>query len=139
MNGQYDLAEAQFKRTAEIDPNFAVLNLRMAQFHSFRGNLELAKVEFEKVPQLVGTVTWQPGRDGFYRALLAAAPTVLKGEEESIAAIALGEKDLAIHSLEQLAIDIPPDAAIYVRRPEFEPIRTDPRFRALLRRMNLEP
>jgi serine/threonine protein kinase/Tfp pilus assembly protein PilF len=141
INGQYDLAEAQFKRTAEIDPNFAVLNLRMAQFHSFRGNLELAKVEFEKVPQLVGTPKWQPGRDGFYRALLAAgaAPTVLKGEEESIAAIAVGEKDLAIRALEQLAIEIPPDAAIYLRRPEFEPLRTDPRFQALLRRMNLTP
>jgi serine/threonine protein kinase/Tfp pilus assembly protein PilF len=139
INGQYDLAEAQFKHTAEIDPNFAVLNLRTAQFYSFRGNLEQAKVEFEKVPQLVGAVTWQPGRDGFYNALLTAAPTVIKGEEESIAAIALGDKDVAIHSLEQLAIDVPPDAAIYMRRPEFESLRGDPRFLALLHRMNLEP
>jgi eukaryotic-like serine/threonine-protein kinase len=139
INGQYDLAEAQFKRAAEIDPNFAVLNMRAAQFHSFRGNFEQARAEFDRVPQSVGTLKWQPGRDGFYRALLAASETVLKGEQESIAAAALGDKDRAIRSLEQLAIDIPPDAAIYMRRPEFDSLRSDPRFQALLRRMNLEP
>jgi hypothetical protein len=64
---------------------------------------------------------------------------VLKGEQESIAAAALGDKDRAIRSIEQLAIDIPPDAAIYMRRPEFESLRSDPRFQALLRRMNFEP
>ena len=30
INRQYDLAAAQFKHAQEIDPNFAVLNMRLA-------------------------------------------------------------------------------------------------------------
>ena len=140
IDGQYDLAAVQFKHTQELDPTFPVMNLRVAQFLSLRNNLEQAKTEFDKIPQLVGKVTWEPGRDGFYKALLAAAPQIAGvSAEDSIAAAALGNKEKAIESLERMASDSPNDATIYVRRPEFDGLRTEPRFLALLRHMNLEP
>jgi len=138
INRQYDLAEAQFKHTLALDPNFPVLNLRLAQFHSFQGNFEQAKSEFEKAPGFIEKVEWQPGRDGFYKALLAVSNGA-DDAEESLAAIAIGDKDRAIQSLERMAIAAPQDAGNYVRRPEFEPLQSEPRFRALLARMNLQP
>ena len=135
---QYDLAEAQFKHTLALDPNFPVLNLRLAQFHSFQGNFEQAKSEFEKAPGFIEKVEWQPGRDGFYKALLAVSNGA-DDAEESLAAIAIGDKDRAIQSLERMAIAAPQDAGNYVRRPEFEPLQSEPRFHALLARMNLQP
>ncbi len=142
INRQYDLAEAQFKHAQTVDPNFPVLNFRMAQFHSFQGNFEQAKTEFDKSAPFVSNVVWQPGRDGFYRALvgaIGAASAAIVDEEESIVAAALGDKERAIQSLERLTVDIPQDAAIYVRRPEFESLHSEPRFQALLRRLNLQP
>jgi eukaryotic-like serine/threonine-protein kinase len=142
INRQYDLAEAQFKHAQTVDPSFAVLNFRMAQLHSFQGNFEQAKTEFDRAAPFVSNVVWQPGRDGFYRALLALGDSdasVVINEEESVAAVALGDKERAIESLERLAVDIPQDGAIYVRRPEFDSLHSEPRFQALLRRMNLQP
>jgi serine/threonine protein kinase/Tfp pilus assembly protein PilF len=141
INRQYDLAEAQFKHAQTVDPNFPVLYFRLAQFHSLQGNFEQAKTEFDKAAPFISNVVWQPGREGFYRALLGSihASTTVVDEEESVAAMALGDKERTLQSLERLSVDIPQDAVIYVRRPEFEPLHSEPRFQALLRRMNLEP
>jgi len=96
-------------------------------------------VEFEKASPFVGKVVWQPGRDGFYRSLLEAAKTVEGSPEESVAAAVLGDNKRALDSLEYMAAIDPQDTAVYLRRPEFDSLLTEPRFLALLRRMNLQP
>jgi serine/threonine-protein kinase len=135
---QYDLAAAQFKQAQQLDPNFAVLNLRMAQFLCLRGDFEGAKAAFEKA-EFFGEVSWQPGRDGFYRTLLAANSGVEGTAEKPFAAAALGDKQNAILGLERIADIDPGDVAVFVRRPEFDSLHGEPEFQALLRRMNLQP
>jgi len=136
MNHQYDLAEAQFKHALGVDPDFAVLNLRIGQFDMIQGNFEQAKAELDK-SAILGKIEWQAGREGFYKSLLA----VPSNEEvvESIAAAALGDAARAIRSLGHLADIDPQDAAVYIRRPEFDSLHADPGYIALLHRMNLQP
>jgi Flp pilus assembly protein TadD len=139
LNHQYDAAEAQFKQAAGLDPSFQVLNMRMAQFHALQENFEQAKAEFDKASSYVGKVVWKPGRDGFYQSLLEAGKQVQLPPEDCIAAAALGDNKRAMDSLEYMAAIDPPDAAVYVRRPEFDALHAEPRFLALLKRMNLQP
>jgi len=140
INRQNDLAEAQFKRAQEFDPNNPVLNIRMAEFHAMQEKFDQARIEFDKAPLLAGKATWQPGRDGFYRALLAASTQV--GEVsplEGIAAAALGDKQRAIDTLERMAALGALETPAFMRRPQFDLLHTEPRFQALLKKMNLQP
>ena len=138
INRQYDLAEAQYKHAQEIDPEFAVLNMRFAQFHAFRGDLESAKAEFDK-SDMVGKVAWQPGREGFYRALGEASAKTAGDLQGGFAAAALGDKEKTIRWFEQLAEDDGSGVSVYVREPQFDFLHGDPGYQALLKRMNLQP
>jgi eukaryotic-like serine/threonine-protein kinase len=135
---KYDLADAQFRHAQQIDANFAPLNLRMAEFLAFKGNFEEAKAAFDK-SGLVGKIQWQPGREGFYRALLSSTYAVSPEAQESFAAAALGDNQRAIQALQVVEKVSPTDVLIYVRRPEFESLRDEPGFQALLKRINLQP
>jgi serine/threonine protein kinase/Tfp pilus assembly protein PilF len=138
VNRQYDLAEAQFKHAEEIDPNFAVLNMRFAQFHAFRGDYESAKVEFDK-SGMVGKVAWQPGREGFFRALGEASAKTAGDQQGGFASAGLGDKEKTIRWFEQLADDDASGVPVFVREPQFDFLHGDARYQALLKRMNLQP
>ena len=119
-------------------PTSPLLNLRMGEFLAFRGEFEEAKAAFDK-SGLVGKIQWQPGREGFYRALLSSTYPVAPDAQESFAAVALGDKERAMQALEVVEKASPDDIFIYVRRPEFGSLHGEPRFQALLRRINLQP
>ena len=51
----------------------------------------------------------------------------------------LGEKDQAFEWLEKAYEERDGDLLFINNRPDFDPLRDDPRFHDLLRRMNLEP
>lgn len=138
IDRRYDEAAVQFKHAQEIDPNFAVLNMRLAQFHAFRGDFDSAKVEFDKSDTL-GKVAWQPGRDGFYRALGEASAKTPGDPQGGFAAAGLGNKERALKWFERIAADDPSGIGVYFRYPEFDFLHGDPRFQALMKKMNLQP
>jgi serine/threonine protein kinase/Tfp pilus assembly protein PilF len=138
INRQYDLAETQFKHAQEIDPNFAVMNMRFAQFHAFRGDFESAKVEFDKSATM-GKVAWQPGREGFYRALGEASAKTAGDPQGGFASAGLGDKEKTMRWFEQLVTDDGSAVPVYAREPQFDFLHGDPGYQALLKRMNLQP
>ena len=96
-------------------------------------------MEFDK-SHLLGTIPWQPGHEGFYRSLLSAYSTGSTGDNQrALASVARGDKEMAVRWLEAMAVDDPSEVALYVRCPEFDSLHAEPRFQALLRRMNLRP
>jgi serine/threonine protein kinase/Tfp pilus assembly protein PilF len=137
-NRQYDLAAVQFKHAQEVEPNFAVLNMRLAQFHAFRGDLESAKAEYDK-SATIGKVAWQPGREGFYRALGEASAKTAGDPQGGFASAGLGDKEKTMRWFEQLVEDDRSGVPVYVREPQFDFLHGDPGFQALLKRMNLQP
>jgi len=151
--GRYDEAIEQFRKTLELNPNFApahqFLSLPLAQ----KSMYEEAIVELEKAVSLSGgsafPLSWLgyfygvAGRKGEAESVLDQLQERSKQSYVSAASIALiyvglGRKDEAFDWLErsyQAQVPLLP----LKRNHMWDPIRDDPRFHDLLRRINLEP
>jgi len=147
-----DQAIDQFQRTLELDSNFAIAHLYLGRAYVQKGNLEQAIVEAQ-------TATRLSGSHPFYMAWLGYAYAragnrnealrilhqlkVISGKKyvasHDVAAIyvGLGEKSKAIawlnkgydeHSYTVLQLGV---------EPEFDSLRSDPRFQDLVQRVGL--
>jgi TolB-like protein/Flp pilus assembly protein TadD len=150
--GQYDLAIEQLNKTLEIDPNFAHAHFHLGMTYLRKEAFADAIAEFQKAVTLSPNVTDYKGGLGYAYARAgkrAEARNVLKELKERskqsyvpwfyIAGIYAGldEKDQAIAYLEKAYAQREQGLAVMKREPLFDPLRSDPRFQDLLRRMNL--
>jgi len=149
---QYDQAIEQYQKTLELDPNFIFAHLYIGLSYAQKSMHKEAIAELEKA------VAISPGNtlliSGLGYAYAAAgrrleAQKVLDqltdlSKQKYVSAVfraniyvGLGEKDKAFEWLEKAY----EDHSIYLVKvdPTFDPLRSDPRFADLLRRMNLKP
>jgi serine/threonine protein kinase len=156
INGQNDQAIEQLKKTVEMDPNFTRTHLFLAETYQRAGRFEEAADEFGKTFVLIGgppedasrftaalkSAYKNSGPKGYWRTLAefltnprapATAPplTVLAGFWTQA-----GETDKAFALLEK-AYQQHDDAMTTVKNPIFDPIKSDPRYKDLLRRVGL--
>jgi eukaryotic-like serine/threonine-protein kinase len=145
---QYDQAIEQERKTLELDPNYS-------QAHSVLGRAYLQKsmydegiAEFEKEggigPYDIGRAYAMSSRKAEAQKVLDQLSALSKEKyivPKSVAAIyaALGNKEKAFEWLEKSYQDHSLGVGLSMKSfPGFDPLRSDPRFAALLRRMNLE-
>ncbi len=149
---QYDQAIAAFQRSSELDPDFPVAHMGIGLAYIQKRMYEEAIAELQEAVAL-GTV----GGPSTYTAMLAYAYAVSGRKAEArkilnelkqqmkqrhvspfnIAEIhtGLGEKDRAFEWLEK-AFEERDEDLIFIRDPILDPLRPDPRFQSLLRRLN---
>jgi TolB-like protein len=143
---QYNDAIAQLKKTLELDAGFAVTHQSLARVYQARGNYAEAVEEFARYQELNGeqqTATQvresfaKGGWQGFLRAMTGEQrPPNLSEYEKVVFLAALGEKEKAF---------VEPDKTYEVFGcalkvdPLLDPLRDDPRFVELLRRVGLPP
>jgi TolB-like protein/Tfp pilus assembly protein PilF len=148
---QYDQAIAQYRKTLELYPNVLVLHSFLGYAYLQKSMYKEAKDEFEKWPGgLVGLgyTSAVMGRRSEAQKVLdqligrAKQQYVPAGEMASIY-VGLGEKDEAFEWLEKAYADRDLGGQTFTigikADPHFDPLRSDPRFQDLLRRMNLQP
>jgi serine/threonine protein kinase/Flp pilus assembly protein TadD len=151
---QDDQAIAQFRRTLELDPNFWVAHWTLGRAYEQKAMFAEAIAEIQKAIDLSEGSPLSLAALGHAHAVsggLAEAQRVLNELKESskrryispygIAAIhaGLGEKDEAFMWLEK-AYEERSGWLIWLRaEPISDPLRTDPRFQDLLRRIGLPP
>ena len=75
-------------------------------------------------------------RQQFFLALRAETLAQVQLEDLELA---LGEMDQAFELLEKSIEEREPPAAFTNTEPMFDPLRSDPRYRTLMQKMNLEP
>jgi len=152
---RYDQAIDQERKTLELDPNYQ-------QAHSILGRAYLQKAmynegiaEFEKESMIspggtagltdLGRAYALAGRKADAEKVLDRIIPLTKQKyiaPKNVAAIyaALGEKDLAFEWLERAYQERSLGFGLGIKSfPGFDPLRSDPRFADLLRRMNLQP
>jgi eukaryotic-like serine/threonine-protein kinase len=148
---QYDQAIEQFRKTLELDPNFflphAILGLTYIQTSMYQEGIE----ELEKAVAIssanislcfLGCAYALAGRRPEAQKVLDQLSEISKEKyvpalHRALIYVGLGEKGQAFDWLEKAYEE---HYLIAVKaHPLYDPLRTDPRFADLLRRMNLQP
>jgi len=151
---QFDAAIEQLRNTREMDPNFAPTRLFLGLAYEQATKCEEAIVEFKKALSLsqecplvataLGHAYALAGRTREARKLLGNLEDSSKGgcvAGYHVAAIyaALGDNDRVFECLEKAYEDRSLWMAHLRVMPRLDPLRSDPRFQDLLRRMNFPP
>lgn len=147
---RYDDAIVQLKRVLEMDPNFREGSGMIWRSYYLKGDRETAYKEFRKVVETaierkgVGTdqlarldqAYAKSGWEGVFRSeaeLIENGGDTVMGSEASVC-IQLGNNDKAIAALEKLAAGRNRAAVIFLG-PWLDPLRPDPRFQALMKKL----
>ena len=150
--GRYDEAIAQAKRTRDLDPSFPYVYYLQAQIEYRKGNLPQALALMQRSMQLGGRTqllitTWgmmnarAGNREEAMRAIdelrTRAAGTYTLPLFLARIYAALGNNDEAIKNLEKMYDDRSESAVWLNVDTSLEPLRKDPRFIALIRKVGL--
>lgn len=152
--GQFQAAIQQFRRTLELDPHAFVAKAGLAQSYWATGDRERALAEAERsvaesggncwVQAWLGYAAGASGDAGRAREVLASlqASSRLRYVPPIYPAMVyagLGDRDRAIAALEQAFRDRSPWMLFLNVEPEFQSLRDDPRFVALLLKAGHRP
>ena len=146
----YDESIEQSRKTIEMDPNFAFAHIQLAQAYLAKHRNEEAVAELEKAVQLsagspaskanLARAYVAVGKRSEAQKLLSdlkkrSSPSSSYAAEISVIYAALGDADQAMHWLEKGYEErFNPGVLL---RPGFDPLRSDPRFEDLVRRIGL--
>jgi len=142
--GRYDEAEAQIQKNLKMDPGFALFHAQLAILNRLRGNYAAAVEESAKTSELQNHPdSARLKRDAFTKGgwlgYLRALVTDLEHNKSNPYAVAtayveLGEKDKALAALEDVYKAHSNFIGYFKIDPQLNPLRDDPRFKALLKK-----
>jgi len=146
LSGRIREAEEQILRTLEVFPDFRVAHLRLSEVRELQGRYDEAWQELVAYdPEFAGyTMTPGSGREGFWRAMLRRGLDCEKAGKGCRRALLgafaqTGDIDNALTRLERMVDEQSDTLPWMVRYPRLDPLRSEPRYIAAMKRMNLEP
>jgi tetratricopeptide (TPR) repeat protein len=144
---RYDEAIAQAKRTIELEPDYGLGYARLAAAYEFKGMHDLAVPAWERADALMGrkgSLASAYAKAGRREDALRLLRELLQEEKRSYVSplvvasiyVGLGQRDDAIEWLGRAYEKRDGDMVALKVSPRWDPLRSDPRFQGLLRRMN---
>jgi TolB-like protein/DNA-binding winged helix-turn-helix (wHTH) protein/Tfp pilus assembly protein PilF len=132
----FDEAREQFRKTLELDPKFEIASERYAELEAYLGNYSTAQQLRTTYCPEDAQLDFGTGREEYYRTDLKSSCRRLAWRF-ALDYSMLGRKDEAFRELNHFLEDDPTGANWYLRRPEYDSLRSDPRYAEMLRRINL--
>jgi eukaryotic-like serine/threonine-protein kinase len=149
---QYDQAIEQYQRTLEMDADFANARLRLGEAYEQKGMYEDAATEYQKAVTLSRWNQRMVGSLGHAYAASQKKDEARKVVQElkenskvryvspitiALVYVGLGQKDEALAWLERGYEER--ESGMMLRNPQFDSLRSDPRFDTLMRKIGLPP
>jgi TolB-like protein len=150
---RYDEAAARLQKTQELDPNFPSAHIQLGSVNLAKGRCKEFWTEWAKgnaldgYPQIEEAIRQglaQSGCPGAARRYLAAEQALSEKEyvppsQFAIVYVLLGDTGRAFEWLEK-GFEEHDNGMLYLKvDPVWDPLRSDPRFKDLLRRVNFPP
>jgi serine/threonine protein kinase/Tfp pilus assembly protein PilF len=154
LSRRFDQAIEKYQRTLEMEPNFARTHLRLGEAYTAKGMYREAIAEYEKFSALGGGSTMAMALIGNAHAQAGGRHEALRALEEltaeskrryvpafhfAIVHAGLGDKDQAFASLDRAYEERSQFLVDLKFEPILDPLRSDPRFAELVRRVGLPP
>jgi serine/threonine protein kinase len=145
--GRIPEAKAQLDRTLAMDPNFPITHNRLREWYEIQGQFEDARQTGTLNFPGFANIQAHPGKEQYWRGVIEIARqrTQAFGESfqermfQAVAWAQLGENDKALTWLEKSAKNDDDLLPYLVRSPLLAPLHKEPRYIALLQKMNLTP
>jgi len=152
MLHRYDQAIDQLRKGLELDPNYVLSRMGLGLAYARKGDFSKAIVELEKAQRLEPSLYWPLAELGHVYAVSGkraeaehiprkrrglSAENYVAAYYNAIVYAGLGDKEQAIAGLEKGYADRSPFVTYLSLDPELDSLRSEPRFKDLLRRMSL--
>ncbi|HEX4133055.1 MAG TPA: protein kinase [Bryobacteraceae bacterium] len=152
LQSKYEHSIAQFRKVLEMNPAYYLAHAMMGNVYSLAGNFDEALECYARareadanskfVDSLEAMTLAMAGRRGEAVALLdkisrKAAADYISPVSVAYVYTALGDKDQAFENLDRAVHDRDPNLLGLKSNPIFESLRSDGRYRAILRKMQL--
>ncbi len=131
---RYPEALAEFQKILGRDPNSRITHHKLGQFYATTGHLDQAESECQKA--LPAPVAASADAKGYVTCELALEGGI-RSAAVALAYAASGDHDHAFESLEKAYADEDIELLIVIRSPAFDSLRSDPRYKDLMRRLGL--
>ena len=131
---RYPESLARFQKVIARDPNFPAAHYKLSQLYASTGRFAEAVSEFEKA--FKKPIPVSPDAKGYLQLAMAMNDSDRSGAS-AVAAALCGDRDEAFRYLEKAYTDGDNELLMVIRYPALDPLRSDPRYADLMRRLGL--
>ncbi len=132
---RYPEALAQFQKTLERDPTFGPAHHKLSHLYAATGDFANAVSELKKFAPTPGA--WSGDAKGFRDLAINAFDQPEQNAWVAMALSVTGERERALDYLGKALANQEIEVILCIRYPSFDPIRSDPRYKAAMERLGL--